>query len=115
MVFASFFAAQIPGLSCYEEKRGARTMSVRISQTDDAGRLTVRIEGRLEAADAGALRDQFEDSVSTLTLDLSGLLSADEGALDILASLRAAGASVTGGSTYVNYLLDNVSAASRRL
>ena len=84
-------------------------MSVRISLLTEEERLTVQVEGRLVAEDAAALKQQYGPSAAELTLDLSGLLSADETALGVLVAFRAAGTELRGASTYVGYVLDRVS------
>ena len=86
-------------------------MSVRISLVNRSGSLTVQVEGRLQGADADLLKDQFATSASALTLDLSGLLSADDDAVGVLVALEAAGADLTGASTYVRYLLERASSS----
>ena len=86
-------------------------MSVRISLVNRSGSLTVQVEGRLQSADADLLKDQFATSAAALTLDLSGLLSADDDAIGVLVALEAAGADLTGASTYVRYLLARASSS----
>ncbi len=90
-------------------------MSVRISVLNDDGRLTIRIEGRLHADDAAAIREDHGASAAESTLDLSGLLSADDAALEILLALEAAGAVLSGASTYVRYLLETVRCSTASL
>lgn len=85
-------------------------MSVRISLLPQEERLTVQVEGRLEAGDAVELKENYGESAAELTLDLAGLLSADETALEVLIALRDAGAQLKGASTYVRYLLERVAA-----
>ena len=84
-------------------------MSVRISVLSEEQNLTVQVEGRLEAKDAVVLKEKFGDSAAELTLDLSGLLSADETGLAVLLAFQNAGAVLKGASTYVRYVLEQVS------
>ena len=84
-------------------------MSVRISTQTHDDRLTVQVEGRLQSTDAVGLKDKYGPSAPVLTLDLSGLLSADETALALLVAFEAAGAELKGASTYVRYLLERMS------
>ena len=82
-------------------------MSIRISVVNQDQRLTIRVEGRLLAADAAALSEDYGRSARLATLDLSGLLGADEAALRVLLAFEAAGAALSGASTYVAYLLES--------
>ena len=84
-------------------------MSVRISTQTSEDRLTVQVEGRLQSPDAVGLKNKYGLSAPILTLDLAGLLSADETALEILVAFEAAGAELKGASTYVRYLLERMS------
>ena len=84
-------------------------MSVRISVLTGEPSLTVQVEGRLEAEDAVQLKEEYGNSAAELTLDLSGLLSADETGLAVLVAFRDAGAVLKGASTYVRYVLEQVS------
>jgi hypothetical protein len=80
-------------------------MTVRITRATVDGKLTVRIEGRLESADASRLEDEFGSEAPSVTFDLSGLLSADPDGVRSLQSLRDGGAKLTGGSVYIRHLL----------
>ena len=80
-------------------------MTVRITRATVDGKLVIRIEGRLEGTEVSDLRAEFGSSPAGLTLDLSGLLSADAAAIEVLRSLRDNGAALTGGSVYVRHLL----------
>ena len=80
-------------------------MTVRITRTTADGRRFVRVEGRLEGAEASALCDELNVSPAELTLDLSGLLSADSEGVRVLRSLRDKGAQLTGESVYIRHLL----------
>lgn len=84
-------------------------MSVRISTQTSEDRLTVQVEGRLQSPDAVGLKKKYGRSAPRLTLDLAGLLSADETALEVLVEFEAAGAELKGASTYVRYLLERMS------
>lgn len=91
------------------KKKSGRSVSVRISLLTEEERLTVQVEGRLVAEDAAVLQEQYGPSAAELTLDLSGLLSADETALAVLVAFQAAGTELRGASTYVGYVLDRLS------
>jgi len=80
-------------------------MTVRITRAAIDGDLCIRIEGRLEGADASSLEDEFAATAPSLKIDLSGLLGADSDAIRSLKSLRDNGAQLTGGSVYIRHLL----------
>jgi len=47
-------------------------MTVRITRVTVDGNLCIRIEGRLEGADASSLEDEFAPAAPGLSIDLSG-------------------------------------------
>jgi hypothetical protein len=80
-------------------------VSVRVTRSTIDGKLVVRIEGHLLGGQAAELEADLGTSPSPVTLDLSGLLSADPAAVRMLQALEDGGAELTGGSVYVRHLL----------
>lgn len=75
------------------------------------GELVIRIEGRLDARSVAELRrlaEPLANDASSVTVDLSGLVSLDAAGQSCLVGLRAAGCRLLGGSLYVNRLLQEV-------
>ncbi|MBX3356928.1 MAG: STAS domain-containing protein [Phycisphaeraceae bacterium] len=80
----------------------------KLSQSTSTTSRTIRIEGRLDSDGVGELLRlcNTAQSPSAVTLDLSGLLSADSRGLDMLAHLRARGFRLHAPSPYIATLLE---------
>ena len=80
-------------------------MSYRISSSirEDGG--LIRVEGVLDRDGAAALRREYYSAETTVLLDLSGLGRADLKGIEVLQSLVADGAEITGASPYIRLLL----------
>ncbi len=83
-------------------------MVVRITSVESADTSTIRVEGRLEKAGAAELLAECSSAERPLTIDLSGLLSADEAGIQALRSLRPNGAEMREASAYIQHLLEEV-------
>jgi anti-anti-sigma regulatory factor len=73
---------------------------------DEAGR-RLRLEGRLTREDLATLREAVGGE-RRLELDLAGLRFLDAPGAEALGKLRAAGARLRGGSSFVRQLLEEV-------
>jgi len=72
--------------------------------------VAIRIEGRLESRDLHDLETLiFRTPPDTrLVLDLSGLISLDDGGREFLVRMRRSGCHLRGGSLYITRLLEEV-------
>lgn len=84
--------------------------TLKLTHLQDGPRLLIRIEGRLDADGRDDLLALLaaHDAEAGITLDLSGLRSADAGGRALLAELRDAGCTLTGASLYLNRLLGEI-------
>jgi len=73
---------------------------------DEAGR-RLRLEGRLTGEDLATLREALGGE-RCVELDLAGLHFLDARGAEALGELRAAGARLAGGSSFVRQLLEEV-------
>ncbi len=80
-------------------------MTIHVSTEVGETATTIRIEGRLTAADLPDVRAACESAKPPLRLDLSGLKSADIDGIRALRSLSETGAELHGGSPYIRQLL----------
>ncbi len=80
-------------------------MAIRFSTEVGETATTIRIEGRLAAADLPDVRAACESAKSPLRLDLSGLNSVDIDGIRELRSLSEKGAELDGASPYIRQLL----------
>ena len=78
------------------------------SATSDQG-VTVRFEGRLDAAAIPDLRVACVSAEAPLRLELSGLMSADEDGIRMLQSLNGADAELIDMSPYIRQLVFGIS------
>ena len=81
-------------------------MSYRISRSVREGGQLIRVEGALDRDGAAALRRERDSDETTVLLDLSGLRRADPDGIEVLQSLVADGAELTGASPYILLLLE---------
>jgi hypothetical protein len=72
-----------------------------ITRVDENGGTLLRIDGQLSRDGIEELRRALEASAAPITLELSGLRSADEPALAMLSGLRANGVTLVGASQYL--------------
>ncbi len=80
-------------------------MTVRITSRTEGKGTTIRVEGRLTAAEVLDLREECRSAGAPLRLDLAGLLLADDEGINELRSLSAKGAKLHGASPYIRHLL----------
>jgi len=80
-------------------------MGFRISSAKSDRGITVRIEGRLDAAAVPDLRVECLLAEAPLRLDLSGLLSADADGVRALQGFSEANAELVGMSPYIRHLV----------
>ena len=73
----------------------------------------IHIEGALDAEAGAVLRRECRSAGATVRLDLSGVRSADVDGIEVLRSLAAEGAELTGASPYVRQLLGRVERGDR--
>ena len=81
-------------------------MSYRISCSVREGGQLIRVEGDLDRDAAAALRREYYSAETTVLLDLSGLRRAAPNGIEVLQSLVADGAELTGASPYILLLLE---------
>ena len=84
-------------------------MGYRISSAKSDQGLTVRFEGRLDAAAIPDLRAACVSADAPLRLELSGLMSADEDGVRVLRSLTGADTELMNMSPYIRQLLFGIS------
>ncbi len=80
-------------------------MTIRVSTEAGQTGTTIRIEGRLTAAELPDVRAACDSANPPLRLDLSGLRSADSDGIRALRSLSETGAELQGASPYIRQLL----------
>jgi hypothetical protein len=83
-----------------------------ITRVDGEGGTRLRIDGQLGRDGLGELRRAWEDAKHPVTIELSGLCSADDSALALLRQLRVSGAALVGASQYLLLRLDSGAAGS---
>jgi len=83
-------------------------MSIRVSTEVGETVTTIRIEGHFASRDAPDVRAACESANQPVRLDLSGMRSADGGAIRVIQSLLEAEAEVDGVSPYIGQLLVEV-------
>ena len=81
-------------------------MTLKITSEDKVENTVVRVEGRLEGEGVAELDSVCRDAARSLRLELGALLNVDEVGLGLLRALVASGATVTGASPYVRFLLE---------
>ena len=84
-------------------------MSFRITTIVANGETTIRVEGRIGVDGIDELRRETRLAGERVTLDLSGLTSADGEGLRELLSLAENGARLIGASAYIRQLLEEAS------
>ena len=91
-------------------------MSVRITtcRSRRGSGVIVRVEGWLDADGAAELEGAVAGLAGRVSVELSGLRSADEAGLSSLRRLRAGGVALTGASPYLRLLLGRRPRASQR-
>ncbi len=80
-------------------------MTIRVTSTTDGTTTQVRVEGLLAGADVPDLRAVCESTDAPLSLDLSGLRSADADGIRALRALVESGAELHGADPYVRQLM----------
>ena len=80
-------------------------MTIRVSTEAGQTGTTIRIEGRLTAAELPDVRAACDSANPPLRMDLSGLRSADIEGIRALRSLSETGAELQGASPYIRQLL----------
>lgn len=65
----------------------------------------LKVDGLLEAADVGVLHHEWAAAAGTVTLDLSGLRSADDSGVDAIRTLESQGAELRGLCPYLELLV----------
>ena len=80
-------------------------MTIRVSTEAGQTGTTIRIEGRLTAAELPDVRAACDSAHRPLRLDLSGLRSVDIEGSRALRSLSETGAELQGASPYIRQLL----------
>ena len=80
-------------------------MAIRISAEAGEAVTTIRVEGHLSTDGVPDVRAACDAANPPVRLDLSGMRSADGGAIRALQSLSDAGAELHGTSPYINQLL----------
>lgn len=76
-------------------------LTLRISRIDSDDGTLLRIDGRLDEEALGELEQACEGARLPLTLNLEGMLSLDDRAVETLQRLQAAGANVVNASPYI--------------
>ena len=82
-------------------------MTLRITDEPTADDTLVRIEGRLEGEGVVELDRLCRRAKKPLRLELGALLNVDDVGLGLLRSLIAAGATVSGASPYIRFLIES--------
>lgn len=80
-------------------------MVCRLEVSPEAGRAVVRVHGRLAGVAVRELERLCRDVAGPLVLDVTHLLSADDGGITTLKRLVSDGARFTGLSPYLTLLL----------
>ena len=80
-------------------------LSVRITTESSQYETTIRVVGRLSRRDVPELRREFESASGSVSLDLSGLISADADGVRELLMCSENGAKLCGASAYIRQLL----------
>ncbi len=80
-------------------------MSIRVSTEVGETVTTIRIEGHFASGDVPDVRAACESANQPVRLDLSGMRSADGGAIRVIRSLLEAEAELHGASPYIYQLL----------
>ena len=80
-------------------------MTIRVTTEAEETVTTIRIEGQLTSVSVPDVRAACESANPPLRLDLSGLRSADSGAIRALQSLSEAGAELHDATPYIRQLL----------
>jgi len=84
-------------------------MTLRITPAGSGPSATLKVDGRLTSEEVAELRHACDRVEGRLTLDLSGLQSADRQGVSALQELRTKGAELIGASPYLQLLLDRAS------
>ena len=80
-------------------------MSFRITTIAEGSETTIRVEGRLDTEGVPELRREIGLAEGAITLDLSGLTSADTAGLQELSELSERGIKLRSASPYIRQLL----------
>ncbi len=83
-------------------------MSIRVSTEVGETVTTIRIEGHFASRDAPDVRAACESANQPVRLDLSGMRSADGGAIRVIKSLLESEAELRGASPYIEQLMVEV-------
>ena len=86
-------------------------MTLRIISENRVENTVVRVEGRLDGEGVAELDGICRDAALPLRLELGALLNVDDLGLGLLRALVASGATVTGASPCVRFLLESESPA----
>lgn len=81
-------------------------MALRISESTERGGTILKVDGRLSGREVDELARAGAECRGQVTLDLSGLLFADDDGVSVLRDLRARGADLRNVPTYVALLLE---------
>ena len=80
-------------------------MTDQITTSTAEKKTMIFLEGHLGVCELSDLRQEFRSAKTSLLLDLSGLLSADEEGMRLLRSLSDKGVELCGASAYLRLLL----------
>jgi ABC-type transporter Mla MlaB component len=89
-------------------------VALRISEIEQGTGTTLKVDGRLSGSEVGELARAGASCAGPVTLDLSGLLFADDDGVSVLRDLQAHGADLRNVPTYISLLLEleSIAAAS---
>ena len=82
-------------------------MEIRIDITSEGPETVVRIAGRLSGVAVAQLKKACDPIEGPFVIDLSNLLFADAGGIDVIRALDDRGAEVRGASPFVQLLLED--------
>ncbi len=80
-------------------------MPLRIT-TEEPPRQTIRVDGNLTLTNLQTLAAVCDSAGTNVVIELGGLLTADEAAVNLLKQLRSKGAILHGARPYVSMLLE---------
>jgi len=87
-------------------------VALRISEIAESAGTTLKVDGRLSGEEVGELAKAGAACTGPVTLDLSGLLFADDDGVSVLRELQAHGADLRNVPPYISLLLELESNAS---
>jgi hypothetical protein len=82
-------------------------VEIRIDITSEGPEAVVRIAGRLSGVAVAQLRSACDPITGGFVLDLSSLLYADDGGIDVIREIGEKGAQIRGASPFIQLLLDD--------